>query len=141
MSEIDVLEVPALLLRMVPETADHVAKLYGMSAERAVASKAAQYDTCMLFDLAFTRPVVQPELRRGIPDPELMGRCFEFVELMTRSSTQALTGPVYFQALEALLEEDIFLEKAIPFMQEQTRRKVVQMLTSYEAPAPDALLL
>ncbi|UQA92516.1 hypothetical protein [Streptomyces halobius] len=140
MSEIDPLEAPALLLRMVPETAEHIAEMYEMPAAEAVRSEAAEYDTFALLDEAFTRPVVQPELRRASPDFELMSRCFEFVDLMVRSSTRALTGPVHFQVLEALLEEEMFLERTIPFMQERTRKETAQMLIGYGNPVPEELL-
>lgn len=140
MSEPDPLEVPGLLLRMVPETAAHIAELYGMPAAEAVGSEAAEYDTYALLDEAFMRPVVQPELRKESPDAELLDRCFAFVDLLVRSSTHALTGPVYFQVLEALLEEEPFVEAAAPFMRQRTREETVRMLTGSGNPVPDALL-
>ncbi|MGV9879241.1 hypothetical protein [Streptomyces sp. NPDC003006] len=139
-SDLDPLEVPALLLRMVPETATYIAELYEMPAAEAVRSEAAEYDTYALLDEAFTRPVIQPELRKESPDAELLDRCFAFVDLLVRSSTHALTGPVYFQVLEALLEEEPFVEKAAPFMRKRTREETARMLTSSENPVPDALL-
>ncbi|MFG2224930.1 hypothetical protein [Streptomyces sp. NPDC048644] len=140
MSDLDPLEVPALLLRMVPETAEHIAELYEMPADKAVTSEAAQYDTFALLQEAFMEPVVLPELARTSPDAELMGRCFEFADLLVRSSTHALTGPVYFQVLEALLEEEMFLQRAIPFMREKTREKTAKMLIGNGNAVPDALL-
>ncbi|MFI7099662.1 hypothetical protein ACIBK8_09915 [Streptomyces sp. NPDC050161] len=139
MSELDPLEVPALLLRMVPETAEHIAELYEMPADKAVTSEAARYDTFALLQEAFMEPVVLPELTRTSPDAELMGRCFEFADLLVRSSTHALTGPVYFQVLEEFFDTDL-LEKAIPFMREATRKRTARMLTGHELPVPEALL-
>ncbi|MFD7101400.1 hypothetical protein [Streptomyces celluloflavus] len=139
MSEIDPLEVPALLLRMVPETAEHIAELYEMPAEMAVTSEAAQYDTFALLQDAFMEPIVLPELRKASPDAELMGRCFKFVDLLVRSSTHALTGPVYFQVLEEFFEP-VPLEKAIPFMSKATRERTAEMLIGHENPVPQELL-
>ncbi|MCB5907379.1 hypothetical protein [Streptomyces pinistramenti] len=140
MSEIDPLEIPALLLRMVPETAEHIAELYEMPAERAVISEAARYDTFVLLDEEFSRPVVQSELRKAPPDGELTGKCFEFVDVLVRSSNQALSGPVYFQGPGGTPGRGGVPPEAIPFMWEATRKATARMLTSYKNPVPDALL-
>ncbi|UQA97081.1 hypothetical protein [Streptomyces halobius] len=140
MSEIQVQEAPLLLLRMVPETAQYIAEMYEMPASEAVGTEDVWYDLYQLLDEAFTRPIVQPELRKEAPDAELMGRCFEFVEILTRASSQYFTGAVYFQVLDALLEEEDLLERAIPFMREKTRKDTVQMLIGYENPVPEELL-
>ncbi|WP_411144249.1 hypothetical protein [Streptomyces sp. x-80] len=139
MSDIRGEDVPALLLRMVPETAEHIAELYEMPADEAVVSEAARFDTYALLQEAFAEPVVVPELRKAAPDPELMGRCFEFVDILVHSSSAHFTGAVYFQVLEEFFDEDL-LEKAIPFLRKGTRERTAEMLTGHELPVPEALL-
>ncbi|GHC50045.1 hypothetical protein [Streptomyces flavofungini] len=55
------------------------------------------------------------------------------------SGALSLGRRVYFQVLEALLEEEHFVERAIPFMREATRKETARLLISYENPVPDAL--
>ncbi|MFB7632859.1 hypothetical protein ACFC0M_18215 [Streptomyces sp. NPDC056149] len=132
-------DVPALLLRMVPETPEHIAGLYEMPAGEAVVSEAARFDTYVLLQEAFAEPIVVPELRKATPDPELMYRCFQFVDILVHSSSAHFTGAVYFQVLEEFFDEDL-LEKAISFLQEGTRERTAEMLTGHELPVSEGLL-
>ncbi|WP_055544285.1 hypothetical protein [Streptomyces kanamyceticus] len=138
MSEIRGEDFPALLLGMVPETAEHIAALYEMPAEQAVVSE-ARFDTYALLQEAFMEPVVLPELGKNVPDAELLGRCFDLVDLLVQSSSQHFTDAVYFQVLEEFFDRDR-LEKAIPFMQKRTRERTADMLSGHELPVPEGLL-
>lgn len=131
-------DFPALLLHMVPETAEHIAELYEMPAEEAVLSE-ARFDTYALLQEAFMQPVVLPELAKETADAVLLRRCFELVDLLVRSPSEHFTGAVYFQVLEEFFEPDL-LKKAIPFMPKATRERTARMLIGHELPVPDALL-
>ncbi|MCX4825665.1 hypothetical protein OG883_38630 [Streptomyces sp. NBC_01142] len=67
MSEIRTAEVPLLVLRMVPESAEFISEKYGMPADQAVLTAA------------------------------LMQRCFDLVERLMESPDESLRGAVYLR--------------------------------------------
>lgn len=83
-----------------------------------------------LIDL-LTRPVLLPALGDAEPDGDLLRRCFGFVEASYAGAGEYRRGAVYFQALECLLEEGPYLEKALPYLRGAVRERVSRMLKHY----------
>ncbi|CAL9286076.1 hypothetical protein [Streptomyces sp. SudanB182_2057] len=130
-AEIDVKEVPSLLLRMIPESADAIEELFEQPAEEAVLAGEAWMRLYWLLIDCFTTPVLIPELESGSPDTELLGRCWDFVERVVAHPSSVVSGAVYFEVLEPLLNAAGLVEAAWPHMKDRTRTETVRMLDGY----------
>ncbi|MCX4760329.1 hypothetical protein OG562_04890 [Streptomyces sp. NBC_01275] len=131
MNEIPFDEVPSLLLRTVPESAEFIAEKYQMAAEAAVLTEDAALDLYSVLAECFTTPVLMPQLESPAPDTELLRRCWDFVERLTEHSLESVRGAAYFQVLEQLLNADGLVEAAWPYMKERTRARTLTMLNFY----------
>ncbi|MCZ0207812.1 hypothetical protein OZK63_20580 [Streptomyces sp. UMAF16] len=130
-AEIDVKEVPALLLRMIPESAASIEELFEQPAEAAVLAEEAWMRLYWLLIECFTTPVLMPELESGDPDTELLGRCWDFVECIVAHPSALVSGAVHFEVLEPLLNAAGLVEAAWPYMRDRTRTETVRMLDGY----------
>ncbi|WP_314219486.1 hypothetical protein [Streptomyces zaehneri] len=131
MSEIPARDIAALLLRTLPESAESIAEKYEMPAEAAVLTEAAASGLYPLLAECFTAPVLMPQLESDAPDPELLGRCWGFVERLAAHSLESVRGAAYFEVLEQLLNADGLVEAAWPYMGERTRARTLTMLDFY----------
>jgi hypothetical protein len=131
MSDVPFEEIPSLLLRTVPETAEFIADKYGMSAEVAVLTEEAPLDLQSVLAQCFMTPILMPQLESGTPDTELLERCWDFVERLTEHSLESVRGAAYFEVLEQLLSADGLVEAAWPYMKERTRARTLTMLDFY----------
>ena len=136
MSEVAVEGVPALLLEIVPETAEFIAERYGVPAERAVRTEEAVLDLYPILLDCLWRSVIRPQLDAPAPDAELLGRCFAFVERVVDHPSEHVGGAVYFNVLESLLDAEGYVETAFPHMRKRTRESTIRMLDSYETVVP-----
>ncbi|MEU6107224.1 hypothetical protein ABZ853_02275 [Streptomyces albidoflavus] len=132
-------DAPALLLKMIPEAAEHLAELYEMPAEEAVRTDHPSVDTFDLLGDALAQPLILPELRSQAPDADLLRRCFDYTELLLTSPISLLREAAYFQILEALLDGDVPYAKAFPYMREHTRRRAIRMLDGYGVERPEGV--
>ncbi|MEU2435879.1 hypothetical protein ABZ595_06715 [Streptomyces rubradiris] len=130
-AEIDVEEVPSLLLRMIPESADSIEELFEQPAEAAVLAEEAWMRLYWLLIECFTTPVLMPELESGDPDTELLGRCWDFVERIVAHPNELVSGAVHFEVLEPLLNAAGLVEAAWPYMKDRTRTETLRMLDGY----------
>ncbi|WP_242536519.1 hypothetical protein [Streptomyces albidoflavus] len=128
-----------LLLEMIPEAAEHMAELYGMPAEGAVRTEHPSVDTFDLQGDALAQPVIVPELRAQTPDADLLGRCFDYTELLLTSPFLLLREAAYFQILEALLDENVPYAKAFPYIRSHTRQQALRMLDGYGIDRPEGV--
>ncbi|MDI1455878.1 hypothetical protein NHG22_18955 [Streptomyces sp. ATE26] len=135
-AEITTAEIPPLLLRMIPESADSIAETYDLPAEKAVLTENARVRLYRLLAECFTTPVLMPELESDTPDTELLRRCWDFVETIVAHPSEHISGAVYFEVLEQLLNADGLVETAWPYMKDRTRARTVQMLDSYDVRIP-----
>lgn len=129
-------EIPSLLLRMIPESADSLAETYHRDAETAVVTKDAWVRPYRLLAECFTKPVLMPELESAGPDPELLGRCWDFVERIVDHPSENVSGAVYFEVLEQLLNAEGLVEAAWPYMKDRTRSRTLRMLDGYDVRLP-----
>ncbi|MGW3015431.1 hypothetical protein [Streptomyces longwoodensis] len=129
-------EIPSLLLRMIPESADSIAETYGRPAEVAVLTRDAWVRLYRLLAECFTTPVLMPELESDSPDTELLGRCWDFVETVVAHPSEHVSGAVYFEVLEQLLNAEGLVEAAWPHMGERTRERTLRMLDGYDVRLP-----
>ncbi|MFH0178343.1 hypothetical protein ACIA6D_45065 [Streptomyces cacaoi] len=136
MSEIPAGDIPALLLRTLPESAEFIAEKYEMPAEAAVLTEAAAVGLYSLLAECFTTPVLMPQLESDAPNPELLERCWDFVERLTAHSLESVRGAAYFEVLEQLLNADGLVEAAWPYMGERTRARTLTMLDFYGVHLP-----
>jgi hypothetical protein len=136
MTEIPVDDVPALLLRTVPETAPFIADKYDMPAERAVLTQDVVQDLYELLTECFWTPVLLPQLESSAPDGRLLARCWDFVEEVVAHSSEHVRGAVYFEVLEQLLNPGTLVEDSWPYMKERTRARTLRMLDHYEVFLP-----
>ncbi|MCX4819016.1 hypothetical protein OG883_03670 [Streptomyces sp. NBC_01142] len=136
MSEIRADDMPLLMLRMVPESAEFIAEKYGMPADHAVVTRDAMLDLYDLLTEAFMDPILLPQLRSSAPDTELLQRCFDLVERLMESPDESLRGAVYFQVLEQFLNPGTLIEDSFPYMRERTRKRTVMMLKGYGITLP-----
>ncbi|GGQ93175.1 hypothetical protein [Streptomyces asoensis] len=136
MSEIPLSDIPALLLRTLPETADFIAQKYEMSAEAAVLTEEMTADLYEVLAECLTAPVLMPQLKSATPDTELLARCWDFVERLTAHSLESVRGAAYFEVLEQLLDADGLVEAAWPYMGERTRARTLTMLDFYGVRLP-----
>ncbi|MDQ0579530.1 hypothetical protein [Streptomyces rishiriensis] len=136
MSEIPADDIPALLLRTLPECAEFIAEKYEMPAEAAVRTEAVAVDLYGLLAECLTTPVLMPQLESDAPDPELLARCWDFVERLTAHSLESVRGAAYFEVLEQLLNADGLVEAAWPYMKERTRARTLTMLDFYGVHLP-----
>ncbi|WP_406010269.1 hypothetical protein OG440_32310 [Streptomyces sp. NBC_00637] len=134
--EIPAEDIPALLLRTVPESAQSIAERYEMPAEAAVLSEDMAVDLYPVLAECFTTPVLMPQLESDTPDVELLERCWDFVERLTAHSLESVRGAAYFEVLEQLLNADGLLEAAWPYMKERTRARTRTMLDFYGVEVP-----
>ncbi|MGV4891415.1 hypothetical protein ACSR0Z_33505 [Streptomyces viridosporus] len=131
MSSVPAEQIPPLLLHMVPESADFIAEKYQMPAEAAVLTEDAVLELYEVLAECFTTPVLMPQLESPAPDVELLTRCWEFVEQIMDHSSQHVSGAVYFEVLEQLLNADGLVEAAWPYMKDRARSRTVRMLNFY----------
>ncbi|MDX3849169.1 hypothetical protein [Streptomyces sp. AK02-01A] len=134
--EIPTAEIPRLLLRMIPGSADPIAEMFHQPAEAAVLTEDA---AVMLYELlagCFTTPVLMPQLESDSPDTELLTRCWDFVERIVAHSSQHVRGAVYFEVLEQLLNAEGLVEAAWPYMKERTRARTLKMLDTFAVYVP-----
>ncbi|MFI8093991.1 hypothetical protein ACIF9R_37775 [Streptomyces sp. NPDC086080] len=131
MSDVPDEKIPPLLLHLVPESAEYIAEKYRMSAESAVLTRDAVVDLYEVLAECFTTPVLMPQLESPTPDPELLGRCWGFVERIVDHTSRHVSGAVYFEVLEQLLNADGLVEAAWPYMKERSRARTVKMLNFY----------
>lgn len=131
MSEIPEDDVCALLLRTVPETAPFIVDMYDVPAEQAVLTNDMMLDLYPVLLDCFTTPVHMPQLRSPDPDSELLARCWDFVEQVVSHSSMHVSGAVYFQVLEQLMDDLALVRNAWPHMQEQTRECTLAMLSDF----------
>ncbi|MFJ9732715.1 hypothetical protein ACIRUL_15395 [Streptomyces sp. NPDC101171] len=131
-AEISVADIPSLLLRTIPESADPIAETYGHPAETAVLTERLWVRLYRLLAECFTTPVLMPELKRASPDTELLGRCWDFVETIVAHPSEHVSGAAYFEVLEQLLNAEGLAEAAWPYMKDRTRARTVQMLNFYD---------
>ncbi|WP_333774192.1 hypothetical protein [Streptomyces sp. IBSBF 3136] len=134
--EIATADIPSLLLRMIPESADSIAETSGHPAEKAMVTEEAWVLLYRLLAECFTTPVLMPELESVRPDAQLLGRCWDFVETIVARSSEHVSGAVYFEVLEQLLNAEGLIEAAWPYMKDRTRARTVQMLDSYDVRLP-----
>ncbi|MGM9465161.1 hypothetical protein [Streptomyces murinus] len=132
MHEVPTKEIPALLLRMIPESAEPIAELYDRPAERAVVMEDAWMRLYRLLADCFTTPVLMPQLESGRPDAELLTRCWDFVERVVDHSSELVGGAVHFEVLEQLLNAEGLVEAAWPRMKDRTRTRTLKMLDCYD---------
>ncbi|MFJ9028199.1 hypothetical protein ACIRQP_06675 [Streptomyces sp. NPDC102274] len=130
--EIPVQEIPPLLLRVIPESAGFIAEKYDEPAEAAVLTRDALLDLYELLTECFTTPVLMPQLESASPDTDVLERCWDFVERIVSHSSEHVSGAVYFEVLEQLLNADGLLEAAWPSMKDRTRARTVMMLDFYD---------
>ncbi|MEU9329893.1 hypothetical protein AB0D91_39980 [Streptomyces canus] len=131
MSDVLFEEIPSVLLRTVPESADCLGEKYGMPADEAVLTEDAALDLHSVLAECFTAPVLMPQLESDTPDTELLARCWEFVERLTAHSLESVRGAAYFEVLEPLLNADGLVEAAWPYMKERTQARALMMLDFY----------
>ncbi|MEV0692542.1 hypothetical protein [Streptomyces sp. NPDC050388] len=131
MNDFPVEEIPSLLLHTVPESAEFLAEKYRMPAEAAVLTQDAVLDLYAILADCLTTPVLVPQLESPHPDTGLLGRCWDFVERIVGHSSQYVSGAVYFEVLEQLLNADGLVEAAWPYMKDRTRARTVKMLNFY----------
>ncbi|GAA1041489.1 hypothetical protein FSY75_21040 [Streptomyces sp. TR1341] len=124
-------EIPSLLLCMIPESADSIAEMYEEPAETAVLAEDAWTRLYRLLADCFTTPVLMPELESRSPDAELLHRCWDFVERIVAHPSELVSGAVYFQVLEQLLNAEGLVEAAWPYMKDRTRTVTLRMLDGY----------
>ncbi|MBZ6107386.1 hypothetical protein ACF1HU_33165 [Streptomyces olivaceus] len=136
MSDLPAEEVLPLLLHSVPESAAFFAEKYQMPADSAAVARDAFLDLYEVLAECFTAPVLMPQLERPIPDPELLGRCWDFVERIVDHPSQHVRGAVYFEVLEQLLHEGCLVEAAWPHMKDRAQARTVKMLDSYGVVLP-----
>ncbi|RMB87052.1 hypothetical protein [Streptomyces shenzhenensis] len=129
-------EIPSLLLRMIPESADSITETYHRPAKAAVVTEETWVRPYRLLAECFTMPVLMPELESDSPDTELLSRCWEFVERIVAHPTEHVSGAVYFEVLEQLLNAPGLVEAAWPYMKERTRARTLKMLDSYDVRLP-----
>ncbi|MFE9613705.1 hypothetical protein [Streptomyces sp. NPDC006012] len=134
--DIPAAEIPPLLLRMIPESADLIAEMFHQPAEAAVLTEDAAVMLYELLTQCFTTPVLMPQLESDSPDTELLTRCWDFVERIVAHSSQHVSGAVYFEVLEQLLNADGLVEAAWPYMKERTRARTLSMLDFYDVRLP-----
>ena len=72
--EISVHEIPSLLLRMIPESADSIAGTYHLPAQAAVVTEETWVRLYLLLAECFTTPVLMPELENDSPNTGLLTR-------------------------------------------------------------------
>ncbi|MBN0047816.1 hypothetical protein JS756_27645 [Streptomyces actuosus] len=136
MNELCTEDAPALLLAMVPESADYISELYEMPAADAVRTDHPWVDMFDLLTAALADPIIIPQLRSESPDSGLLQRCFDYTEQLITSPSSPLREAVYFQVIEALLGEDVPFQKAFPYMRKATWERTVRMLNTYEVSVP-----
>ncbi|SED91511.1 hypothetical protein SAMN05216532_6236 [Streptomyces sp. 2231.1] len=134
--EIATEEIPSLLLRMIPESADSIAETYDRPAETAVVTEDAWVRLYKLLAECFTTPVLMPESESAGPDTELLGRCWDFVETIVAHPSEHVSGAVYFEVLEQLLNAEGLVEAAWPCMKDRTRARTLQRLDGYDVRLP-----
>ncbi|MGW7043212.1 hypothetical protein ACWGDT_10860 [Streptomyces avermitilis] len=134
--EISVHEIPSLLLRMIPESADSIAGTYHLPAQAAVVTEETWVRLYLLLAECFTTPVLMPELESDSPNTGLLTRCWEFVERTVAHPTEHVSGAVYFEVLEQLLNAEGLLEAAWPYMKDRTRARTLRMLDHYAVRLP-----
>ncbi|MFI0165745.1 hypothetical protein [Streptomyces sp. NPDC017095] len=134
--KIPVEEIPSLLLRMIPESAEAIAELYDRPAEAVVRAEDTWKRLYRLLAECFTTPVLMPELESGSPDAELLGRCWDFVERIVVHPSELVSGAVYFEVLEQLLNAEGLVEAAWPYMKDRTRTATLRMLDGYDVRLP-----
>lgn len=134
--EIATAEVPALLLRMIPESADSIAELYDRPAETVVRAEDTWKRLYRLLAECFSTPVLMPELESGTPDTELLGRCWDFVERLVAHPSELVSGAISFEVLEQLLNAEGLVEAAWPHMRDRTRKATLRMLDGYDVRLP-----
>ncbi|WP_073950997.1 DUF7674 family protein [Streptomyces kebangsaanensis] len=131
MADIPAEDIPPLLLHAVPESAEFIAEKYEMPAEAAVLTRDAVLDLYEVLAECFTTHVLMPQLESPNPDVELLRRCWDFVEQIMDHSSQHVSGAVYFEVLEQLLNADGLVEAAWPYMKDRTRARTAKMLDFY----------
>jgi hypothetical protein len=131
MDDVPTKEIPPLLLYTVPESAEFIAEKFQTSAEAAVLTQDAAIHLYELLGECFTTPVLMPQLESPAPDAELLRRCWDFVEQVVDHSSEHVSGAVYFEVLEPLLNADGLVEAAWPYMKDRTRACTVKMLNFY----------
>ncbi|MBW8740953.1 MAG: hypothetical protein JF621_28920 [Streptomyces turgidiscabies] len=131
MSDVPFEEIPSLLLRTIPESAEFIAEKYEMPAEAAVLTEDAPYHIQSVLAQCFMTPILMPQLESDTPDTELLQRCWDFVERLTEHSLESVRGAAYFEVLEQLLDADGLVEAAWPYMKERTRARTITMLDFY----------
>ncbi|WP_405556422.1 hypothetical protein OIE52_28465 [Streptomyces canus] len=131
MSDVPFEEIPSLLLRTIPESAEFIAEKYEMPAEAAVLTEDAPYHIQSVLAQCFMTPILMPQLESDTPDTELLERCWDFVERLTDHSLESVRGAAYFEVLEQLLNAHGLVEAAWPYMKERTRARTLTMLDSY----------
>ncbi|MFD7065202.1 hypothetical protein [Streptomyces sp. NPDC059906] len=134
--EIQDREVPSLLLRVIPESADPIAEMFHQPAEAAVLTEDASVLLYELLAGCFTAPVLLPQLRSDSPNTQLLTRCWNFVERIVDHSTEHVGGAVYFEVLDQLLMEGGLVEAAWPYMKERTRARTLLMLDDADVRLP-----
>ncbi|MEZ7006834.1 hypothetical protein [Streptomyces sp. AD55] len=123
--------IPPLLLRTVPETAGPLAELFRIPADGAVLSEDACIDLYEILLDCFARPVLVPQLASAAPDAGLLDRCWGFVERVVDHPSEHVSGAVYFQVLEQLLDAEGLVAAAWPHMRPRTRARTLRMLDFY----------
>lgn len=136
MSDVPAEEIPPLLLHTIPESAVSLAEKYRMPAEASVLTREAVVDLYEVLAECFTTAVLIPQLESSTPDPELLGRCGDFVERLVDHSSRHVSGAVYFEVLEPLLNADGLVEAAWPYMKERSQARTVKMLNFYGIRVP-----
>ncbi|MGW3950741.1 hypothetical protein ACWEKM_07235 [Streptomyces sp. NPDC004752] len=134
--EVPTEEIPPLLLHLIPETADSIAEVFHQPAESAVVTEKPVVRLYKLLAECFTTPVLMPQLESDTPDVELLERCWDFVERIVAHSSEHVSGAVYFEVLEQLLNADGLVEAAWPYMKERTRARTLMMLDFYDVRLP-----
>ncbi|WP_046502615.1 hypothetical protein [Streptomyces odonnellii] len=129
-------EVPALLLRMIPESTGFIAEKYDEPAEAAVLTRDALLDLYEVLTECFATPVLMPQLESVSPDADVLERCWDFVERIVSHSSGHVGGAVYFEVLEQLLNADGLLEAAWPYMKDRTRARTLMMLDFFDVRVP-----
>ncbi|MFD7065203.1 hypothetical protein [Streptomyces sp. NPDC059906] len=134
--EVPAEQIPSLLLRMIPESAESITDLFGLPADAAVVTEDAWVELYRLLTECFTTPVLMPQLESATPDTELLTRCWYFVERIVTHSTEHVSGAVYFEVLEQLLNAEGLVEAAWPYMMYRTRARTLRMLDGYGVRVP-----
>jgi hypothetical protein len=127
-SEINRRQIPGLLLRMVPESRGPIETAVGVSAEQAVVGDMDWFDLYDFLSGVFFRGVVRPALLEEERKSDLLGRIFDFVEMLLRSSNESVSGAAYFQVVEPLFGSEDLLVAAMPLMQEEALRLTLSEL-------------